>query len=472
MADQPRKRSMDRIQKRYKANGDPYWVVKVRTPDGTDRSKSGCATRKAAKTYKVQAEAAMARGVLFDPSAGKETFRVAAQEWLATRHDLKVTTLAGHRAALAPAATRRGDGKTLGVDAVFGGYPLNKITRPYINAWVQKLIAAGKKPSTVRHAYFLVRMVLAQAVADGRLAANPADYVKLPSETSAQGGSPGVVDDPAQFLTAAQVSALVAATPWPYGVYVHVAAWAGLRAAELCGLQVGDVEVPPPSLNPNGRPKPGLLRVERTSRVVGKEMLYLAPKTKGSRRRVPLTVATTELLRDYLAAHPRADDPTAPLFPGMMLGAWRPTGLRAVSAGGKADTRDQKASARRQASALARNSVEDAEARLILNWEEPLRHMTFYKAVYRPAVIRANVLTPGVGLSPELKFHSLRHTYASLCVAAGIPPLEIARFMGHAKVTTTLAVYAHLFEDDHADAMDALGAMSKRHGGNVIQLAR
>jgi integrase len=83
----------------------------------------------------------------------------------------------------------------------------------------------------------------------------------------------------------------------------------------------------------------------------------------------------------------------------------------------------------------------------------------FYKAVYRPAVLRANRLDLGVKLPPALKFHALRHTYASLCVAAGISPLEIARFMGHAKVTITLTVYAHLFEDDHADAMAALGAM-------------
>ena len=33
--------------------------------------------------------------------------------------------------------------------------------------------------------------------------------------------------------------------------------------------------------------------------------------------------------------------------------------------------------------------------------------------------------------------------------------------MGHAKVTTTLAIYTHLFADDHADAMAALGAMSR-----------
>jgi hypothetical protein len=69
---------------------------------------------------------------------------------------------------------------------------------------------------------------------------------------------------------------------------------------------------------------------------------------------------------------------------------------------------------------------------------------------------------------------SLRHTYASLCVAAGIPPLEISRFMGHAKVTTTLTVYAHLFADDHSDAMSALDAMAapKAKAGNVTCMPR
>ncbi len=38
--------------------------------------------------------------------------------------------------------------------------------------------------------------------------------------------------------------------------------------------------------------------------------------------------------------------------------------------------------------------------------------------------------------------------------------------MGHAKVTTTLGVYAHLFNtDDFVDAMMALGAMEARAGG-------
>lgn len=52
-------------------------------------------------------------------------------------------------------------------------------------------------------------------------------------------------------------------------------------------------------------------------------------------------------------------------------------------------------------------------------------------------------------------------TSASHCsiwrVAARILRLEIGRFMGHAKVTTTLRIYAHLFEDNHTEAMAALG---------------
>ena len=125
-----------------------------------------------------------------------------------------------------------------------------------------------------------------------------------------------------------------------------------------------------------------------------------------------------------------------------------------------------------QTADLAALSVAEAEARLVLDWAEPLRHLTFYRAVFRPAVARARRLSPHVALPAAMVFHSLRHTYVSLCVAAGIPPLEISRFAGHSKVTTTLGIYAHLFADDHAAAMAALGAMEAGtlQGDNVIPL--
>ena len=45
--------------------------------------------------------------------------------------------------------------------------------------------------------------------------------------------------------------------------------------------------------------------------------------------------------------------------------------------------------------------------------------------------------------------------------------------MGHSKPTTTLSIYVHLFEDDHADAMAALGARGNAVGSeNVVPMRR
>ena len=125
-------------------------------------------------------------------------------------------------------------------------------------------------------------------------------------------------DGRTEFLTAAQVSALVAATSWPYNVLVNVAAWSGLRAAELGGLQIQDIES-----SPNGGMK---IHVERTAAAHG------LTKTDGSMRTVPVPGPTASLIRDYLAEHPRADEPTAPLWPGVSRTRPRATGVRATPA--------------------------------------------------------------------------------------------------------------------------------------------
>ena len=78
----------------------------------------------------------------------------------------------------------------------------------------------------------------------------------------------------------------------------------------------------------------------------------------------------------------------------------------------------------------------------------------------------------GSGIATSFRWHGLRHTYASLCVAAGVPMFEVSRFMGHAKPSTTESVYAHLLTEDHAEAMAALGAMAAPTGtaNNVVRL--
>jgi len=402
---------------------------------------------------------------------GQETFASVAAHWLETRHDLKPATRAEYTNLLADKTRARKSGAglstaDLSIASTFGGLAVNTITRADISEWIGKLTAAGKKPSTVRHHYFIVKQVLDQAVADGRLLDNPAIHVKLPTERTVTGGKAGVVDNPDQFLSAKQVNTLVAATPWPCSMLVQLAAWSGLRAAELAGLQVGDVQWP---VNSNGTV---WLHVRRTVIDTPVGLAYDTTKTSRSERKVPLTPATVEMLRDYLADHPRADEPEAPLFCGVTLTPAKQTGKRAAKdPNAKPLTAAEKAA--RQADGLAALSVPEASARLVFDWISMLRHQTFYKAVFRPAALRANRLAGEQALPPTISFHALRHSYASLCVAAGIPVEKLSRRLGHSKITTTLDIYTHLFPDDDAsDDMAALEAMGTTDAPNVIRMHR
>ncbi|PZR66746.1 MAG: hypothetical protein DLM66_12630 [Candidatus Dormiibacter spiritus] len=42
---------------------------------------------------------------------------------------------------------------------------------------------------------------------------------------------------------------------------------------------------------------------------------------------------------------------------------------------------------------------------------------------------------------------TLRHSSASFLLHMRIPPLEVARILGHSSVTTTLTIYAHAIEE-------------------------
>ncbi|ANW66677.1 hypothetical protein BCA37_26670 [Mycobacterium sp. djl-10] len=85
----------------------------------------------------------------------------------------------------------------------------------------------------------------------------------------------------------------------------------GVAAARLGGLTIANFELLDKSLNPNALVKLGVLRVQQAGRANGPSVDFGPLKTKQSYRRVPLTAETNALLRDYLAEHPRRDEPTA-----------------------------------------------------------------------------------------------------------------------------------------------------------------
>ena len=60
---------------------------------------------------------------------------------------------------------------------------------------------------------------------------------------------------------------------------------------------------------------------------------------------------------------------------------------------------------------------------------------------------------------PQMRFHDLRHTAASLMLNHGIPVIVVSRRLGHAKASTTLDIYGHLLtemQDEAAKLMDEL----------------
>jgi integrase len=70
----------------------------------------------------------------------------------------------------------------------------------------------------------------------------------------------------------------------------------------------------------------------------------------------------------------------------------------------------------------------------------PLRSTYFRSRVFLPAAASVGL----AGVTP----HDLRHTAASLAVAAGANVKAVQRMLGHASAAMTLDVYAGLFGDD------------------------
>jgi integrase len=116
------------------------------------------------------------------------------------------------------------------------------------------------------------------------------------------------------------------------------------------------------------------------------------------------------------------------------------------------------------ADALHRHRVRQLEGRLLAaqHWQD--NDLVFANAFGR-ALDANNVrersfkrLLETAGL-PPMRFHNLRHAAASLLMAEGVPVKVISEMLGHADITVTLKVYAHLLptaQEQAAKAMDQL----------------
>lgn len=60
---------------------------------------------------------------------------------------------------------------------------------------------------------------------------------------------------------------------------------------------------------------------------------------------------------------------------------------------------------------------------------------------------------------PTIRFHDLRHTHASLLLAAGVHPKVVQERLGHSSITITLDLYSHVAPGMQEDAAAKLGAL-------------
>lgn len=61
------------------------------------------------------------------------------------------------------------------------------------------------------------------------------------------------------------------------------------------------------------------------------------------------------------------------------------------------------------------------------------------------------------GLSPEFRFHDLRHYYASMLIASGADVKVVQKRLRHASAATTLRIYTHLWPDADQTTRAAVG---------------
>ena len=58
---------------------------------------------------------------------------------------------------------------------------------------------------------------------------------------------------------------------------------------------------------------------------------------------------------------------------------------------------------------------------------------------------------------PDMRFHDLRHTFATHAAASGIDPRTLAGILGHAKPSFTLDAYTHVTTDMQKRAAGIVG---------------
>ena len=91
----------------------------------------------------------------------------------------------------------------------------------------------------------------------------------------------------------------------------------------------------------------------------------------------------------------------------------------------------------------------------------PMSSLNMYNRKFLPTVKKAKI--------NRIRFHDLRHTYASLLIDQGENIKYIQNQMGHASIKVTLDTYGHLLKDVNKEAASRLGdAIFEQDGSKMV----
>ena len=415
------------------------WEVSYVDPlTGRKRTRGGFTSETEANNWHISFENRIREQLYVDDKAGRVLFSDAAAEWLDSKRNLKRQTRAGYAKLLgignyAPdEEALAADKERLRIPTRFGPAPVARIDQDEIIAWLSDLEKAGKASSTIRNAFFVVKQVMAAQVSAKRIAVNPCLEVEIPKLR------PWALledDEEGRRLAPEEVEALAQRLPDPYGLLVRLTAYTGLRAGEVAGLQVRDIDL-----------KAGVLRVRREVIDIDGILSYDDPKSENSRRDVTLDPYIAQELKEYMREHekraaewfgerPKLTHPgrELPLFVGTAAGR------------------------------RGKNPVTGELDVIRFDYTKLLRHGAWYGAHYKSALKAA-------GLDTSYRFHDLRHTYGSWLYEAGVDIKTISRQMGHASVETTLRIYVHPDKEKANDAVRS--ALGNLRAGTAAQASR
>ncbi|OMC36525.1 hypothetical protein A5740_06235 [Mycobacterium sp. GA-1841] len=248
-----------------------------------------------------------------------------------------------------------------------------------------------------------------KAVLDKAIDANPTAEVKISTSSKQRADRQPFKHCP---LNAGQIAAVADYISTEqrnpvFGLAVTFAGFTGLRAAELQGLTVGDLDLNP--LNPSV----SVTRTKTRRKTKDCEWITSTPKSAKGIRSVPLDQWLAADLKTYLTnTHPKAGDPTAVLFPGRLN--------------------------RHRASQLKRKFSDPLD---MLDWDNPIVCDFAYETNFKRALQKlAESHTIPADLT-RAGWHDLRHSFAVMSLSGGEHYMQVSKWLGHATFTLTLDTY-------------------------------